>query len=70
VPIIPNATSIQLLFLFPIKKESLLEFLEVYQATVNSKTKYPITNEKRTAGDIIVGFLLLNYVYKIGDYEF
>ena len=29
VPIIPNATSIQLEFLFPIKKESLLELREV-----------------------------------------
>jgi hypothetical protein len=43
VPIIPKATSIQLEFLLPMKKESLLEFRDVYQATPSSNRKYAIT---------------------------
>jgi hypothetical protein len=49
----PNATSIQLLFRLPIKKDSLSDLREVYQATVSSKTKYPITNVKSIVGDIL-----------------
>ncbi|MGH2553042.1 MAG: hypothetical protein ACRDEB_04960, partial [Chitinophagaceae bacterium] len=52
VPIIPKATSIQLLLRFPIKKESLFELREVYQATESNNTKYPTTKEKRMTGDI------------------
>jgi len=48
----PNATSIQLLLRLPMKKDSLLEFREVYHATVSSNTKYPMTKEKRMIGDI------------------
>jgi hypothetical protein len=47
VPIIPKATSIQLEFLFPIKNDSLLEFLEVKYATISRSTKYPITKARR-----------------------
>jgi hypothetical protein len=57
VPTIPKATNIQLLFRFPMKKDSLSAFLEVYQATPNSKRKYPITNEKRRSGDIKRGWI-------------
>jgi hypothetical protein len=39
------------------KKDSLSAFLEVYQATPNSKRKYPITNEKRRSGDIKRGWI-------------
>jgi hypothetical protein len=39
VPTIPKATNIQLLFLFPIKKEWLSLFLPVYQATTNNMRK-------------------------------
>jgi hypothetical protein len=35
----PKATSIQLLFRLPMKKDSLLEPLEVTQATVSSNKK-------------------------------
>jgi len=38
--------------LLPIKKDSLLDPLEVYQATVSNNKKYPITKAKSTAGDI------------------
>jgi len=50
----PNATSIQLELRLPIKKESLLEFLEVYQATPNNKTKYPMTNENNKPADMMM----------------
>jgi hypothetical protein len=63
VPIIPNATSIQLEFLLPIKKESLFEFREVYQATANNNKKYPITKENNNAGDISK-FYLATIKYK------
>lgn len=54
VPIIPNATSIQLLFRLPIKNESLFELREVNQATDNNNAKYPITKENNNAGLIII----------------
>jgi hypothetical protein len=53
VPIIPNATSIQFELRFPIKKVSLVAFLDVYAATPSSIKKYPMTNEKRRMGDIL-----------------
>jgi hypothetical protein len=52
VPIIPNATSIQLLLRLPIKKDSLFELREVNQATASNKTKYPITKVNNRAADI------------------
>jgi hypothetical protein len=52
VPIIPKATNTQLLLLFPIKKDSLLEFRDVTQATASSNKKYPITKENKITGDI------------------
>jgi len=39
VPIMPNATNIQLELRLPIKKESLLEFRDVRHATNNNKKK-------------------------------
>jgi hypothetical protein len=48
----PNATTIQLELLLPIKKDSLLALREVKYATTSSKAKYPITNENKRAGDI------------------
>jgi hypothetical protein len=48
VPIMPKATNIQLEFLLPMKKESLLEFRDVYQATISRIAKYPMTNESNT----------------------
>jgi hypothetical protein len=54
VPTIPNATSIQLLFLFPIKKESLVLFLPVILATTRRIRKYTITKENKTMGDIAI----------------
>ena len=48
----PNATSIQLLLLLPMKKESLVLFLPVYQATPSKMRKYAITKEKSNNGDI------------------
>jgi hypothetical protein len=53
----PNATSIQLDLLFPIKKESLLGFREVIHATTRSNKKYPITNENNSTGVIAVDYV-------------
>jgi hypothetical protein len=39
VPTMPNATSIQLLLLLPMKKLSLLALREVRQATTSSRAK-------------------------------
>jgi hypothetical protein len=50
----PNATSIQLLFLLPIKKESLVLFLPVTLATTSRIRKYTITKENKTMGDIAI----------------
>jgi uncharacterized protein (TIGR00730 family) len=36
----------------PIKKDSLFEFREVYQATASKRAKYPSTNVNRIVGDI------------------
>jgi len=36
----------------PMKNESLLALREVYQATINSKIKYPITKEKSKGADM------------------
>jgi hypothetical protein len=52
VPIIPNATSIQLLLRLPIKNDSLFELREVIHATPSNKRKYPITKVNNRAGDI------------------
>lgn len=52
----PKATSIQLLLRLPIKKDSLSELRDVYQATPNSKAKYPMTKQNNTTGDINYGF--------------
>jgi hypothetical protein len=53
VPIIPNATKTQFEFRFPIKKVSLVAFLDVYAATPRRIRKYPITKEKSRMGDIL-----------------
>jgi len=52
VPIMPKATSIQLLLRFPIKKVSLLLLRLVYQATPNKRRKYPKTKVNSNTGDI------------------
>jgi hypothetical protein len=48
----PNATSIQLLFLLPIKKDSLVLFLPVILATTSKIRKYTITKENKVMGDM------------------
>jgi hypothetical protein len=53
VPIMPKATSIQLLFLLPIKKDILLLFFPVILATANKTKKYKITNAKRMGALIV-----------------
>jgi hypothetical protein len=53
VPIIPNATNTQFELRFPIKKVSLVAFLDVYAATPSRTKKYPMTKEKRRKGDIL-----------------
>jgi hypothetical protein len=52
VPIIPKATSIQLLLRFPIKNDSLFELRLVYHATPNKIRKYKITIMNNKAADI------------------
>ena len=56
VPIMPKATSIQLLFRLPMKKDSLSELREVYQATPSKRRKYPSTKENKVIGVIILEF--------------
>jgi hypothetical protein len=41
-----------LLFLLPIKKDSLVEFLEVRHATKSNTIKYNSTTENKIVGDI------------------
>src|SRR5689334_3419386 len=52
VPTMPNATSIQLLLLLPMKKLSLLAPRPVAQATPSSRAKYAMRMQKSKAGDI------------------
>src|ERR1051325_3591071 len=52
VPTMPNATSIQLLLLLPMKKLSLFAPRPVAQATPSSRAKYATRMQKSKAGDI------------------
>ncbi len=64
VPIMPKATSIQLLLRLPIKKESLLELRDVYHATISKITKYPITNENNKPADMDRFYKINNITYE------
>src|SRR5205809_666414 len=64
VPIIPKATSIQLLLRLPMKKDSLFELREVYQATVRRSAKYPMTHVNKRVGDIVLYYTNLNELHE------